>query len=176
MVDCIEAVERPQNLKNSGALSADEFQEQQFRLFYEVVARSNVSSAKQRFDENRDTASYAGFWRRFVAFVIDSIIIIVIGYIGGGFIGLVYGCIAEAATGGGMSRDSVGVEAGALGFIWGIAADYIYFTALESSSMQATPGKLAFNIIVTNYEFRRIGFASGCPAQGREPTIASASS
>ena len=158
MVDCIETFERPQKLKSSGALSADEFYQQYFRVHTEVDVRPNVLNATQHFEENQDTAHYAGFWRRFVAFLIDSIIVVIIGCIGGSFIGLMYGFLAAATTDGDISPDAIGTGAGVLGFIWGIAADCLYFTALESSSMQATPGKMVLNMIVTNYEFRRIGF------------------
>ena len=158
MVDYIEALERPQKLKNSGALSADEFYQQYFRVHTEVDVRPNVPNATQHFWETQDTAHYAGFWRRFVAFLIDLIIILIIGCIGGIFIGLMYGILAEATTEGDISPGSIGTGAGVLGFIWGIAADCIYFTALESSSMQATPGKMVLNMIVTNYDFGRIGF------------------
>lgn len=85
-------------------------------------------------------------------------IVVIIGCIGGSFIGLMYGFSAAATTGGDISSDSIGVVAGVFGFLWGIAADYLYFTALEASSMQATPGKMVLKMIVTNYEFKRIGF------------------
>ncbi len=158
MVDCIEALERPQKLKSSGALSADESYQQYFRVHTEVDVCPNALNATQHFEENQDTAHYAGFRRRFVAFLIDSIIVIIIGCVGGIFIGLMYVLLAEATTDGDISPDAIGTGAGILGFIWGIAADCIYFTVLESSSMQATPGKMVLNMIVTNYEFRRIGF------------------
>ena len=158
MVDCIEALERPQKLGNSGALSAAEFYQQYFRVLSEVDTRPNVISAAPHFEENQDTTHYAGFWRRGVAFLIDSIIVISIGCIGGSFIGLVYGLLATAVPAGDIGSESIIIEAGVLGVIWGIAADCLYFTTLESSSMQATPGKVVLNLIVTNYEFKRIGF------------------
>ncbi len=158
MVDCIEALERPQKLKSSGALSADESYQQYFRVHTEVDVCPNSLNATQHFEENQDTARYAGFWRRLVAFLIDSIIVVIIGCIGGSFIGLMYGFLAAATTWGDISPGSIGTGAGVVGFIWGIAADCLYFTALESSSMQATPGKMVLSIIVTNYEFGRIGF------------------
>ena len=67
----------------------------------------------------------------FVAFLIDLIIVIIIGCVGGIFIGLMYVLLAEATTDGDISPDAIGTGAGILGFIWGIAVDCIYFTVLE---------------------------------------------
>ncbi|MFW9806568.1 MAG: RDD family protein [Candidatus Thorarchaeota archaeon] len=78
---------------------------------------------------------YAGFWKRFVAWIIDmvatqvviSAVSLVTGGIGGGLLGLVGG--------------------------------WLYFALMESSSKQATLGKMALGIIVTDYNGNRISFA-----------------
>lgn len=48
----------------------------------------------------------------------------------------------------------------ALGFayILVIVLDWLYFTAFEASSKQATPGKMALGIIVTDLKGNRISF------------------
>jgi len=84
---------------------------------------------------------YSGFWRRFVAYVIDNILlsvvfwllILVLGGIGGD--GGVFGAYTLAAIG------------------W-----LLYYAAMESSSNQATVGKMALGIKVTDLEGNRISF------------------
>ncbi len=158
MLGCIESPERLKRSENSGAFSVDELYQRYLLVNDKVDGRSNLSDSRPHFEDVKGTAHYAGFWRRFVAFLIDSTIVMIIGCTGGSVIGLLYGFLVAATTVGDINYDSIIFEAGVLGLIWGIAADCLYFTALESSPMQATPGKLAMNIIVTNYEFRRIGF------------------
>jgi uncharacterized RDD family membrane protein YckC len=158
VTDRIQALERPQKLKSSGTLSADELYEQYFRVLNEIDAILDLSKDTRHLEENHDTAHYAEFWRRSVAFLIDLIVVVMIGYIGGSFIGLTYGLLVSFATGGDINLDYMSTEAGVLGFVWGLAADCLYFTVQESSPRQATLGKRVLNIIVTNYEFRKIGF------------------
>jgi uncharacterized RDD family membrane protein YckC len=159
VIDCIEARERRQKLKSSGALSADELYEQYFCVLNEIDAVINLSiPTTQYIEENRDTVQYAGFWRRSVAFLIDFMLVIVVGCIGGSFIGSIYGLFMFIVMDD-TTQNYISTEAAVLGFVWGIAADCLYFTIQESSSKQATIGKRVLNIIVTNYEFRRIGFA-----------------
>ena len=81
---------------------------------------------------------YAGFWKRFAATVIDFVIWMILG-----FILAVLGVIEDAVR---------------LGNIVGVLMGWIYFAAFESSSKQATPGKMALGIKVTDLNGRRIGF------------------
>ena len=157
MVDCTETLERPYKLQNSGTLSADELYQQCFILLDVGDDRSNSSDATRLSEDI--LVRYAGFWRRFGAFWIDSIIVIIVGCIGGCLIGLFYVISVTVTNVDDISPSDIGVDAGIFGFIWGIVVDYLYCTAMESSSMQATFGKRLLNTIVTNYEFRRIGLA-----------------
>ena len=95
---------------------------------------------------------YAGFWKRFAAAFIDGLITTTLGMIVGGISGFLYG----ASTG-----TSAGVEP--LGLVVGLLAGWIYFSSFESSNKQATLGKMALGIKVTDLEGHRIGFgkASG---------------
>jgi len=78
------------------------------------------------------TAEYAGFWRRFVAGIIDLLLVSA----GIGVLTFIF------------------VFAFPLGFfIW-----WLYFALMESSSHQGTIGKLAMGIIVTDMDGRRITF------------------
>jgi len=97
---------------------------------------------------------YAGFWRRFAAFLIDAIILaigwsilrIVIydiyDYDGGEDIGPYYMW--------GFERKFDGIMQAILG--------WLYYALLESSSLQATLGKMALGIIVTDLNGNRISF------------------
>ncbi len=104
---------------------------------------------------------YAGFWRRFVATLIDGIILTiggaVIGAIIGGIIGFVLGALET-------DMDTIQVVAGVTGYIIGTVLNWLYFTLLESSSKQATLGKMAIGIIVTDLNGSRISFGK---ANGR---------
>lgn len=90
---------------------------------------------------------YAGFWKRFAAAFIDSIILTVLGGVVGFVIGFVYGATTGTAE---------GVKF--LGGIGGVIIGWLYSAALESSEKQATLGKMALGIKVTDLNGRRISF------------------
>lgn len=69
---------------------------------------------------------YAGFWTRFIAALIDLIIL------------LLFGAITD--------------------YRFGFILHWLYFALLESSSKQATLGKMAIGIIVTDLNNNRISF------------------
>ena len=77
---------------------------------------------------------YAGFWNRFVAYLIDWVLLGIIGTI-------IYFLFNEYV-------------AGLVGFLvgWG------YFAGLESSERQATLGKSAMGLVVTDTDGNRISF------------------
>lgn len=78
---------------------------------------------------------YAGFWIRLVAFFIDVILLFLVNILLGYFL--------------------VGIFAG----LWiGVVINWLYFTLMESSSNQATLGKMALGLIVTDGAGRSISF------------------
>ncbi len=95
---------------------------------------------------------YAGFWRRVAAAFIDGIVLGIAGYIIGTFIGLFI-----VLTGAGLEALEVITN------FTGISIAWLYHAILESSPTQATLGKMAIGIKVTDLEGNRIGFgrASG---------------
>lgn len=93
-------------------------------------------------------AGYAGFWKRVAASLIDGLILMVAGFIVGFIFGMVYG----AATGG-----VKGVEP--IGNLIGIVMGWLYSALLESSPRQATLGKMALGIKVTDLNGNPISFA-----------------
>ena len=91
--------------------------------------------------------TYAGFWKRFAAAIIDQ----VVAYVGCFVVGIILGLIlavggADVATANGM------------GFVLGIVSAWMYFAVMESSPTQATLGKMAIGVKVSDLTGRRISF------------------
>lgn len=84
---------------------------------------------------------YAGFWIRFVALIIDGIVLAVVNWI-----------IAFAFIGGSMSfTDPSALGAGfVLYYLVAIVLRGAYFSIMESSDRQATLGKMAVGIKVAD--------------------------
>jgi uncharacterized RDD family membrane protein YckC len=83
---------------------------------------------------------YAGFWNRFVAFLIDSMMVGIVSYT---LAIVLYMDISNSTPYQGFS----------------FLIQWIYFAYMESSQRQATFGKMALGIKVTNMNGERIGFA-----------------
>lgn len=92
--------------------------------------------------------SYAGFWKRFAAWLLDSIILMVIGVpvtLAGWFLPWVVYDPLFFLFGRSIVTSIITTIIG-----------WIYFWGFESSSYQATPGKMALGIIVTDLNGSRI--------------------
>jgi len=108
--------------------------------------------------------SYAGFWKRFAAYLIDTIIIgCVVGIFSLLFgIGLFTSMTAIDVQS--MNDEEASVAAaGMLGgfvmfFFIMFIAQWLYFALMESSSKQATLGKMALGIVVTDMDGNRVSF------------------
>jgi len=107
---------------------------------------------------------YAGFWLRLIAYIIDSVIaalgigvFVVIGVmiVGVGF----FHNIDEDFNGPGNVLAPVGILLILLIAFVAIAGVWIYYAWFESSPHQATLGKMALGLIVTDMQGRRITFA-----------------
>jgi uncharacterized RDD family membrane protein YckC len=109
--------------------------------------------------------AYAGFWLRVLAYIIDAIIL-------GLFAAPILIGAAMAMGVGGMlkrfPRNENPFENGLppvfLLFIWlcmlvGLCGTWLYFAFLESSEWQATAGKKALGLMVTDMEGRKVSFA-----------------
>jgi uncharacterized RDD family membrane protein YckC len=96
---------------------------------------------------------YAGFWRRFAASFIDGIILNVAGWI----ISLVF---LPFLLPGMFSADLLSLSFLAMipAYIVLVAIDWLYYALLESSKYQATLGKMALGIIVTDMDGKRVSF------------------
>lgn len=108
---------------------------------------------------------YAGFWWRFLAIIIDGLILGVVKWI---VITPILGAIGfgayKAATTGEINEAAavgmIGAFAGAMMMVWLFTAiaGWLYFALMESSKFQGTIGKLALGIIVTDMEGNKISF------------------
>jgi uncharacterized RDD family membrane protein YckC len=98
--------------------------------------------------QDPDVPSYAGFWKRLAASLIDGFILLVTSLIGGFILGIAYGL-------------TLGTDAGAefAGQVFGLLLGWIYFAGFESSGYQATVGKHVLNVRVTDEAGRRVSFA-----------------
>ena len=105
--------------------------------------------------------TYAGFWKRFIAYIIDSIIVTIASLIIIVPLAIVFGL-------GALSQEDMGEEAAA-GFILAFIGAYLvvgifiwigqwlYFAFMESTK-GATLGKMALGIVVTDMNGNTISF------------------
>lgn len=107
---------------------------------------------------------YAGFWLRFVAYLIDSIVVgvgfLVVLVFLAIFTGL--GSVLRQIESGGDPEEVVALLG--VAFIVAMAGaafigGWLYYALMESSSWQATLGKRALDLAVTDIEGRPISFA-----------------
>ncbi|KPJ61153.1 MAG: hypothetical protein AMS15_06060 [Planctomycetes bacterium DG_23] len=92
--------------------------------------------------------AYAGFWRRLVAIIIDWIVLMVAGLVIGFTLGLF------------LIRGGVSAQSGrTVAKILGMTIGWLYFALMESSVKQATLGKMALGLMVTDLNGGRISFA-----------------
>jgi len=100
---------------------------------------------------------YAGFWVRFVASFIDGIIVNIAGSILGFAAGLVIGLL-------GGSEEGAQLLATGIGGLIGVLVGWLYAALMESSASQATLGKQAMGLVVTDVSGQPLSFAK---ASGR---------
>ena len=99
---------------------------------------------------------YAGFWIRFVAFIIDAI---AVGFVTGPVSAIIAVTMGFAGSAVAMPQAGVHLVRIVISMAFSTLANWIYEAALESSSYQATLGKMALGLKVTDLEGRRISFA-----------------
>lgn len=98
---------------------------------------------------------YAGFWRRFAAFIIDAILLGIVQTV----LSVALGVVIPAAD---MSEGAIIGYVVTFNLVIFIAI-WLYFTLMESSAKQATLGKILVGIVVTDIDGNRVSFgrASG---------------
>lgn len=108
---------------------------------------------------------YGGFWIRVIAFLIDAVLVRVVVHPIAAIFGI--GGLAVSGLGAGGLGAVLGHGAGLLLLIFGggvlaaltIGAGWLYEALMESSSYQATLGKMIFGMKVTDLYGNRISFA-----------------
>jgi uncharacterized RDD family membrane protein YckC len=107
----------------------------------------------------RKPVAYAGFWLRLAAYLIDSILLgIAVGI-------FIFMPLLGQSGAGGMSPESFWAlymdtsRQGIARRLLVVMAAWLYWALLESSALQATPGKRMLGLIVTDLQGRRISFA-----------------
>ena len=95
--------------------------------------------------------TYAGFWKRFIALIVDTIILIVITVVLMSLTGVIVGGIFDNRA---LLASIINAT------LWiNILIVWLYFALQESSSKQATLGKRLLKIYVTNREEEQLTFA-----------------
>ena len=99
--------------------------------------------------------AYGGFWIRFVAFLVDAVLVrIVVAPVG-----MVFGALGFA--GGmltGIPHAGMHLLGGGVTLILVLFGSWLYEAFMESSSYQATLGKMIFGLKVTDLNGQRISF------------------
>jgi len=99
--------------------------------------------------------AYAGFWRRAVAYLLDTILI-----------SAVFGLVASLYPSTFIKFPDAGPpsltdlpQLTPFAFVLTISVTWLYYTLFESSNWQATPGKRILRLYVTDLQGRRLTFA-----------------
>jgi uncharacterized RDD family membrane protein YckC len=107
-------------------------------------------------DEAGGAVRYAGFWRRLAAYIIDFIVAGI-----GAYAAALAGALLIGLPGG-LEFEGPALT---IATIWILACDliipWLYWALMESSSRQATLGKGALGIMVTDIEGEKITFIRG---------------
>lgn len=112
-----------------------------------------------------ENLKYAGFWWRFLAYILDAIIIGVIQWIIVIPVLALIGLSAASAASNGMNEaEAIGMVGAIVGtamitYLALIVLMWLYFAIMESSKFQGTVGKIAIGLVVTDMEGNRISFA-----------------
>lgn len=107
-------------------------------------------------------ARYAGFWLRFVAYLIDSLVVgvplvllcVLLVVLFGGF-SAIHGRSPEELTAAIAGTAIAGIF---LLILVGLAGTWLYFALMESSPRQATLGKAALSLRVVDLQLQRVTF------------------
>lgn len=102
--------------------------------------------------QNFQTPAYAGFWMRFLAYLLDSLIVSIVFVPLGFVIGLVMAGSGFDENSPVMAFTNLGINA------ISILSGWLYHGFLESSSWQGTIGKKVLGLRVTDMSGNRISF------------------
>ena len=100
-----------------------------------------------------DSRAFAGFWRRFAAYIIDYVFIAFVT-----FPILQNLLLYKSSINASVTYNDAVSEGMLLYGIFQILFTWCYFAGMESSPIKATLGKLAVGIYVVDYSRQRLGF------------------
>ena len=100
---------------------------------------------------NGNIQQYAGFWRRFAAYLIDSM---VIAFALTNFASLLSRQLAVSITNAQTLNTYLAIAISVMSLL----LTWAYYSGMESSPLQATIGKLVVGIYVTDLQGQRISF------------------
>jgi uncharacterized RDD family membrane protein YckC len=103
-----------------------------------------------------DHLVYAGFWLRTAAYLLDYLMLTAVALLLGSVIGFVVGLIVALINRDAM-QPAIAVTQGFVGLLIFVLI-WLYFALMESSRLQATLGKMALGLQVTDRQGQRIGF------------------
>ena len=120
-------------------------------------------------EEGPEVGVYAGLCRRFIAFIVDAILILLIGIVLITFFSMtncvkyayyiaVHVDLVSSLTEAGTADAAFGPIIAALGMLI-IIVPWLYFVGFELSHSQATPGKVLMHFMVTDMEGNKSTFA-----------------
>jgi uncharacterized RDD family membrane protein YckC len=135
----------------------------------DIVSIPATPIATPEEDEGSDGGVYAGLGRRLIAFVVDAILILLMGIVVITFFSLTNGiryayylsvqrAPIDSLTEVGTVDAALSPIIAALGMLI-IIIPWLYFAGFESSRSQATPGKLLMRVVVTDLEGNKPTFA-----------------
>jgi len=112
------------------------------------MSNTNPYTSPEASLENAQEAevSYGGFWLRVIASIIDGILIQIVVFVGAFFVVMLV--MGEG------TEESLQIIANLVGLV----ISWLYYTLLESSNWQATIGKKALGLKVTDLQGQQIGF------------------
>jgi uncharacterized RDD family membrane protein YckC len=102
--------------------------------------------------------SYSGFWKRFGAMLIDYVVLAIFSSLCAVLAAILFGAGLFGAAFGSVQSAAMAVTAITGYYLVAMVMNWLYFTLMESSSKQATLGKMALGVIVTDNNGNRISF------------------
>lgn len=103
---------------------------------------------------------FAGFWLRAIAYLLDTVVISLVGGLVASFYPATFIKYPDAAATATAANPLASLpQLTPLGFAITIAATWFYYTLFEASNWQATPGKRVLKIYVTDMFGQRPTFA-----------------
>jgi len=134
-----------------------------------VPPKAVVRVEEEEVEVEPTVGNYAGLGRRFFAFVIDAILLLILISIAAAFFNLlrgaqdVYFILVQHAPITSLTPEGTSLAAyltilASVGVLF-VIIPWLYFAGFESSRGMATPGKTMLNIVVADKDGNRISFA-----------------